>query len=451
MPIFSAEELSKWSGGDWRKEPPGSLQAIRHSSLGIGAGEIYVALPGAKVDGHDFVESALAAGAAACIVQRGRLPDLDAPLLEVDDCLQALQDIARGYRSCCKAHFTGITGSVGKTTAKEMWADVLSLRAPTARTIGNFNSDIGLPLSLLAMERDVSYGVFELGISHPGEMDQLVDLLHADWGLMTRVGPVHIEHFESEEAIAEEKARLFCALPQNGLAVCSRDQPWANLLIQHCSCRLVTVSLDAAGDADYRGTRFGNCGLKVLECASGEQHCFELSLPGRHIAEDALLVIAMARQNDFEWKALSDCLSVFSPLAMRWNEQDVDGVQFINDAYNANPVSMSSALQTFADMHLSGNKWLVLGGMHELGDCSDAAHAALGREVAAGTWGGLIAVGELAAKIADATGTLALRATDAKEAAVLLSERIRPGDGVLLKGSRAERLERVIEFLDLHN
>jgi UDP-N-acetylmuramoyl-tripeptide--D-alanyl-D-alanine ligase len=452
MPAFQARDLAGWTGGTWTREPTG-LTGVSTDTRDIKSGNLYVALRGPRFDGHHFIPQAFSLGAAAALAQGERAAAYAAlgPILCVNDPLRALGAMAQGYRAALRAQIVAVTGSVGKTTVKEMIADVLATRAPTARTRGNWNNDIGLPLSLLAMEPTQVFGVFELGMNHPGELAPLCDILKPSRGVVTNVGPVHIEFFGHVEDIANEKVAVLRALPPDGVAVLSRDEEWFGRLRSTAPCRVITTSL--AGDADYvaRPASNGSGRVAVREGASGEWAEFVMPLPGEYIVHDALFAVAIGRSYGMPWNDLARAIQGYVPPAMRWNRQTVRGVEVINDAYNANPMSMRAALKTFGDMPFAGRKWLVLGGMLELGTTERQEHVALGREVAKGKWQGLIAVGPLAAMMADSAGEGGMerdrivRCADHASAAEALQARVAAGDAVLFKASRGERIERVLE------
>ncbi|HOW97841.1 MAG TPA: UDP-N-acetylmuramoyl-tripeptide--D-alanyl-D-alanine ligase, partial [Kiritimatiellia bacterium] len=373
------------------------------------------------------------------------------PVLVVGDTRKALGDLASGYRRTVTARLVGVTGSVGKTTVKEMIADALAQAAPTARTPGNWNNDIGLPLSLLAIEPVHRYAVLEAGTNHPGEIAALCRGMRPDWGVVTAIGQGHLEHFGSVEAVAREKADLLRALPAGGLAFLPRDDAWYELLRAAAPCPVVTVSLEAG--ADYRGRPdpAGGDRFVVEERETGERAELVSPLPGRHMVANALFAAAVGRRCGLPWAAISAALARYRPPPLRWNRSVVRNVTFINDAYNANPMSMRAALEAFGRMAVAGRRWLVLGGMLELGPGECDLHRQLGRVVAGGPWEGLLAVGPRGAWIVEGTREAGLSAdrsfccADAGAAARRLDQWARPGDAVLLKASRTERLEKVLE------
>jgi UDP-N-acetylmuramoyl-tripeptide--D-alanyl-D-alanine ligase len=450
---FSPAEAERWTGGAWEPAAPAGIDGVSHDTRTLGVGALYVAIKGPRFDGHDFLAQAFAQGACAAMVARGReLPAADGRcLLRVDDTTAALSKLAAGYRAKIAPLIVAVTGSVGKSTVKEMTAQTLGRWLKTACTPGNWNNEIGLPLSILAMERGTRVGVFELGISHPGEMAPLCRILSPQWAIITTVGPAHIEFFGNVEAIAREKAILVQSLAPDGLAVINADTPHAGIFRSAAACRLLTVSVER--DADYR------CLLRdparrtftVRERSSGETFTFRLSLPGSHNIMNALPGIAVARQLALPWTKIAEALAAYVPLPMRWEETKVRGVRIVNDAYNANPMSMRAALSTFAEERSSGRRWVVLGGMLELGAAGEAEHRDIGTLVADGPWAGLITVGPLAGLIADgAVGAgfdarTIWRCDDVAQAAAVLRTQTAEGDIVLLKGSRGNRLEGVLE------
>ncbi|OQA24561.1 MAG: UDP-N-acetylmuramoyl-tripeptide--D-alanyl-D-alanine ligase [Verrucomicrobia bacterium ADurb.Bin345] len=453
MPSFDAQELAGWCEGGWDRMPIGPFCGVCTDTRALRPGELFVAIRGPNHDGHDFVAEAFARGAAGAMVEKGRsdLSAGSAPLLKVEDSLLGLRRMAQEYRRALKAEFVAVTGSSGKTTVKEMIADVCASLGPTARTRGNWNNDIGLPLSLLGAERNIRYGVFEVGMNHRGELAPLCDILKPNWGVVTNVGPVHLEFFDSVEEIAKEKAVVPASLPPGGTAVLDRDGPYYEILLRASPCRVVTISLGL--DADFSGeVRDAATGaFSVRESATGQSADFRLGVPGRHMIADALFAVAVGRALGVEWKTLQDVLASFRPPPLRWTQISVNGVDVINDAYNANPMSMVAALEAFSRVESRGRKWLVLGGMRELGSAEECEHVRLGRLVAEGDWSGLVAVGSLGGIIArsareSARGFLkVVECADHREAAAALKMLAAPGDAVLLKASRAEALERILK------
>lgn len=457
------DQVAAWCRGQWHPQVP--TEPVSHvcvDSRAAQPGSLFVALKGERADGHDFLSAVAAANAYGLVREDIPTERLPRPgfFLRVADPLAALGRLAGGYRQQMPARIVGITGSVGKTTTKELAADMLASIGKTTRTAGNFNNEIGLPLSLLTLERDCRFGVIEAGISHPGEMALLRDILMPDMAVMTGLAEVHIEFFGSVEAIAVEKASLLEKLPADGVAVLDRDDHFFPLLREHCSAPVVTCSLKRR-EADYAGDTLGGGGtLWLCERATGETKELTLPPPGGFMAENVLQAVALARTCGVSWDGIAAALAQFRPVGMRWAVETVQDWRVVNDAYNANPRSMRASLTAFADWPVSGRKFLVLGPMLELGRHLREGHEALGRFVAAGTWAGVAIVPQMtSAPDAAAQGIWdglheagwpmdrVLLATGTAEAAAWLWTHLQPGDAILLKASRGVHLEKVVDEL----
>lgn len=455
-PLIQPDEAALWTGGRWDGAPNAALRGVCTDTRSIIPGCLFVALSGTRFDGHDFVTQAAKGGAAAAVVVEGWAPPSRPalPLLRVVGTGDALMGMASGYRRKVGLRVVGVTGSAGKSTVKEMIGQTLAASMPVAMTRGNWNNYIGLSLSLLAVDPASRVGVFEVGTNHPGEVAALCRILRPDWGVVTNVGPAHIEHFGTLDAIAEEKAGLLRCLPADGVAVLNGDDAAYFTMLAACSCRVVTVSF--ARDADYRGEWVTDSVREAVlrETASGETFRIVNRVPGRHNLLNAAMAVAVARQQGQDWNAIALGLGSYQPLHMRWEERVVRGVRVINDAYNANPLSMRAALATFAAEAASGEKWLALGGMLELGRAQGSEHEALGGAVAREGLAGVLAVGELGRLIlrgAEDAGMARHRlvwCSDNREASSFLRRRLQPGDAVLLKASRGMRFEEIVEQLE---
>lgn len=452
-PSFMPGAFAEWTGGTWHGGMPAAIRGVSNDTRTLAPGNLYVALRGGNCDGHSFVADAFAKGAAGAMVcSDWRAPDPPGgPVLRVPDTAKALRAAAAAYRRALNPRMIAVTGSVGKTTVKEMTASVLSAKCVTARTHGNWNNDLGLPLSLLAMDPRARLGVFELGTNHPGELEPLCELLAPDVGMVTMIAPVHIEFFSSVEAIAREKAAVFRCLPRDGVGIYCADDGQAGVLAAELKCRSVTVAI--GGAADYTAAfEHGDSGPAVARERDTGQSCrFRVPLPGSHHLVNALFAVAAGRLHGIGWDDIKSALEAYRTPPMRWERSMLLGALVVNDAYNANPVSMRAALRSFARQEVMGRKWVVLGGMRELGRFEEEEHAALGRDAAAAApWAGLVTVGRLGELIARAAagrgpGRLA-HCADHAEAAAFLARFVRPGDAVLLKASRGERLEEVLKL-----
>ncbi|QBG46255.1 UDP-N-acetylmuramoyl-tripeptide--D-alanyl-D-alanine ligase [Verrucomicrobia bacterium S94] len=439
MRSFRPGELSQWVSRLWKNGMPAQrITGICHDTRKIRPGELYVAIRGAHFDGHEFVQAAKEKGAAGALVD-DCFPGLDHfPLLQVSNTIKGLQDMAAGYRKEWVSSTVGITGSVGKTTVKEMCADVLSMDGPTHRTAGNFNNHIGLPLTMLDMPQQARYGVFEIGMNHPGEIGPLTDLLRPKYGIITTIGNAHREAFQSLQEIANEKMKLAERILDSGLLFLDRDSRWFPMIRQHTTAEVVTVSFE--GEADYTGRYAGERLMTV------DDYTYTIPKPGEYMMRNALFAIALGLQLKLSPEEINAGLSRFKAPPMRWEKLIVHGIHFVNDAYNANPLSMRASLETFARIPGVGRRWAVIGGMRELGAVSEEEHAELGRFIDGLGLDGVITVGTLGAQIQCTRVPFFFHTQEKAEAAAVLKEQLSAGAHVLLKASRGEELEKVIGF-----
>ncbi len=452
-PLLRGSDLAAWTGGVWEGGVPGELRGVTQNGKQMIPGGLYVALKGERHDGHAFVLQAQQNGAAAALVRGDwqRSEGVSLPLLRVPDTRSALGLAAAGRRRTLRTLIVGITGSVGKTTTKELAAAVFSGAGAVHATAGNLNNDIGLPLTLLAMPETAASGVIEAGSNHPGEIAYLCRILKPDAAIVTAVGPVHIEYFANEDAIANEKAELIRSVPERGFAVIDAAGAHAAYLRAQAACRVVSVRLGEGGDADFRGIPVDLDGgvVAVAECATGAVHTLRSGLAGRHNALNLLLAAAAGRAAGLAWEDVERGLLRLRMPPMRWQRTEAAGVVSINDAYNANPVSMRCALETFAQTAAPARRVLVLGDMRELGADSERYHRELGRALAGGPWQALVAVGQDASWIAAEAVAAGFPAaavhtfSDTAAAAQAIRGLVRPGDTLLFKASRGMELERV--------
>ncbi|MDD4017958.1 MAG: UDP-N-acetylmuramoyl-tripeptide--D-alanyl-D-alanine ligase [Kiritimatiellae bacterium] len=452
--VFDAAAFAGWVSGA-SQALPGTFRGVTQDSRKVTPGCLYVALRGERFDGHDFVAQALRGGAAAAMVGESWQAPAGAeawPLLRVRDTRQALCDAARAWRLRSRALIVGLTGSSGKTTTKEMSAALFSAGGRVCATQGNLNNEIGLPLSLLALTADAAYGIFELGTSHPGEIARLADVLRPRAAIISSIGCAHIEAFGSVEAIAREKGALLRVLPADGFAVLCRETACFEQLAEASAAPVVTTSL-LTGDADFSGRFLDpmNGTVCVLERETGVQTVLRSGLPGEHNASDLLLAFAAARTAGVPPQEAAQALLRLTLPGMRWEVSVRAGVMFVNDAYNANPQSMTAVLRTFMKLPCEGRRVVVLGDMLELGGHAEALHREVGRCVAELSPDALVAVGENGARYlageAVKAGLAASRVTcfaDAAEASAASEGLFSPGDCVLLKASRGMRLERIL-------
>ena len=413
-------------------------------------GELFVALRGENFDGHNFVESAAKAGAAGAMVDsdwKGEVPGNFA-LIRTKDILQAYQQLAANYRESLTLKVVAITGSNGKTSTKDFTASVLGRRFRVTKTEGNFNNHVGLPRTILEATSWDEVAVWEIGMNHPGEIATLSKIAAPDVAIITNIGVAHIEFMGSREAIADEKGALVEAVKVGGTVILNADDPFTERIAARARAKVV---LAGTTDGTIRASEISQSEdgteFTILE---GAHRCrAQLPVPGLHMVQNALLAVAAGRVFGV---LLEECAAglAAAPLAKaRLQIKNVGGVEFIDDSYNANPDSMKAALRTLAELPAEGKRIAVLGEMRELGAESERGHREVGETAATLKIDQVIAIGNLASKIAHAAKDAGLQKIaivgSTSEAADLLGEIAAPGDLVLIKGSRLARTEQVIE------
>ncbi len=434
-----------------RPHSPQPVTAVVTDSRQARPGALFVALAGQRVDGHQFVADALDRGAVAALV--GRDPGVGAregAILAVDDPLVALGDLARYYRGRVSATVVAITGSNGKTTTKEMVAHLLRPGLRVVKAQKSFNNFVGLPLTIFDIDPTTDLAVLELGTSAPGEIRRLAAIAQPHVGVITNIGLTHLEGLGSLAGVAQAKAELLDALQEDGTAVLNWDDDWCRRIVPKLRGKLVTFGLTP--EADVFATEVVQDARQLSFKLNGVQG-FVLPVTGLHNLSNALAAVAVCRRLGLTPAEVAGRFAGFRLPAMRFEELRLGQVTIINDAYNANPVSMSAALSEFGRRQVAGRKFLVAGDMKELGADSPRFHQELGLRVAAQKLDGLFVVGEFAGEVAE--GALAggfpasaihTFATLAELAPAVLGE-LQPGDVVLLKGSRAMELERLVEVV----
>ena len=455
------EELCEWTGGEiLRGRPEDRFTGTGIDSREVGDGDLFVAIVGPNHDAHGFVGDVLTKGVAGALVQSDRLeetlPRNGGFLVHVADTTRALADLARGHRRTFDGPVIGITGSNGKTTTKELCADILSGCGPTLATRGNLNNQFGVPLTLLRREDEHVRCVVEMGMNHRGEIAALAAIAEPTIGILTNVGTAHIEFLGSREAIAEEKGDLLAALPEAGVAVVGRDQPLAFVQSERTRARVMSFGRDPAADLRASEIRFLEEGAFafVLETPMGRA---EVRVPGlaETIVENALAASGGALAAGASLEDVVRGLARHAGVPGRMQPRSLPGdVHAIDDSYNANPQSMQNALETLARLETSGRRIAVLGQMGELGDEAEQAHYELGQLAGRLSLDGLYLIGPWAEEIARGAREAGLddddivHAEDHERLAEELARTIAKGDRLLVKGSRAARMERVIELLE---
>jgi UDP-N-acetylmuramoyl-tripeptide--D-alanyl-D-alanine ligase len=421
----------------------------------VAPGELFFAVRGERLDGHDFVAAAIARGAVAAVVSRERvasLPDvaLAVPLLITEDPLIALQALATHVRRQWGRRVVAVTGSAGKTTTKEAIAAALGAKFNVLKSEANFNNGFGLPLQLLRLKAEDEFAVIEMGMNHPGEIAALARIANPDWGVVTNVGTAHIENFADGQAgIARAKLELVAALPSTGIAFLNCDDPYVSQFGRDFPGRTVYFGAGPCADPQLLGVAEDLAGLHVRYRAGGRKGEFTLQLLGAHNASNALAGLTVALEAGVDLQAAVAALETLAVGPNRGEAIEIAGATILNDCYNSNPEALRSMIRTLA-ARPARRRILVAGEMLEMGEHGPALHAACGKAAVEAGLDLVVGVGGNAVHLAAAActgGVAALFLPDAEAAGRWLLQNIESGDVALIKGSRGVHLERAIETL----
>jgi UDP-N-acetylmuramoyl-tripeptide--D-alanyl-D-alanine ligase len=433
------------------------VRDVTIDSRSAAEGSLFVPLRGTRHDGHAFIERAFMQGATAALTEKPDTPSMQSfsgrALIAVDSALQALGDIAACWRRKFNLPVIGITGSNGKTTTKEMTAAVISRSRACLKNEGNFNNLIGLPLSVLKLGTGHRAAVFEMGMSEPGEIRRLADIAAPSIGVITNVAPCHLEQLGSLEAVAAAKGELLDALGPDECAVINADDARVRALGTTTRARVITFGL-SAGDVHAADIKISSGGAYTFDLRIGAE-CVpvRLGLPGAHFVSNALAAAAAAHALGIAPEDIAEGLCACVPLAGRMQELKVKGLSIINDAYNANPVSMRAALRTLSARSPGRRTIAVLGDMLELGDGAADFHRDIGTYTATLNIGLVFVLGSFAHLVCEAARSAGMPQERVRafktlpELAAALVAAAGPDDVVLLKGSRGMQLEKLFDLL----
>ena len=413
------------------------------------AGDLFVALPGERVDAHDFVAAAAERGAVAALVTRP--VDVAIPQVIVDDTQKALGDLASSVRAATRVRVVGITGSNGKTTVKTLTASILSRHGRTHVNAGNFNNEIGMPLTLLAMPEDTQYVVLEMGAGKPGDIDYLAAIARPDIGLVNSIAPAHLERMGTIEGVAETKGALYQSLPVDGVAVINADDlRFAGFFANLAGTRtILRYGLEQRADigADIIEERIDGTHF-VLSTPHGDGDV-HLPMAGRHNVANALAAAAIATALDVPVDIIVEGLEQVPQVAGRLNLEAMPGNwTLIDDSYNANPGSAAAAIDTLSLAR--GERWLILGDMAELGADTLKLHAGIGRLAHERGIERLLATGIKSAAAVEAFGAGAQHFTTQEALIEAACTQIHEGVTCLVKGSRSSGMDRVVAAMKKH-
>ncbi|WP_327716584.1 UDP-N-acetylmuramoyl-tripeptide--D-alanyl-D-alanine ligase [Streptomyces sp. NBC_00490] len=456
MIALSLAEIASVVGGQTHDIPDPSVQvtgSVVRDSREVEPGSLFVAFVGERVDGHDFAAQVVAAGAVAVLASR----PVGVPAIVVDDVQRAIGALARHVVRRLGATLVALTGSAGKTSTKDLIAQVLQRKAPTVWTPGSFNNEIGLPLTALSATDETRFLVLEMGARGIGHIRYLTDLTPPKIGLVLNVGTAHIGEFGGREQIAQAKGEIVEGLPEDGTAVLNADDPLVRAMASRTKAKVILFGESDEADVRAENVRLTDTGQPSfrLRTPSGASDV-TMRLYGEHHVSNALAAAAVAHELGMSAEEIATALSEAGSLS-RWRMEVTerpDGVTVVNDAYNANPESMRAALRALAAMGRGRRTWAVLGKMAELGDEALAEHDAVGRLAVRLNVSKLVAVGgreaswlQLGAYNEGSWGEESVHVSDAQAAVDLLRSQLRPGDVVLVKASRSVGLESVATAL----
>ena len=451
-------QIADWIHADGEFDTSAEAVGYGIDSRTIGAGELFFAVRGERLDGHEYVQAAIANGAVAAVVSNRWVVPMEVDekrLLQVSDCddcvLRALQQLAHAVRREWGGSVIGVTGSAGKTTTKEAVAQVLAAKFKVLKSAGNLNNGFGLPLQLLKLEREHEVAVIEMGMNHEGEIAALAKIAEPDWAVVSNVGPVHLEFFpDGIEGIAKAKYELIEALPEDGVAVLNFDDAYVSSFGRGLGTRAVFYGTGDGADVRAVGvTEVGVEGVVFTVGWKGKRVSVQLKMLGRHNVSNALAAIAVGLRSGM---GLEECAAAVGEMRagdkrgemLRWRE-----AMLINDCYNSNPAALNAMVDAL--MAIPAERHIVVAGeMLELGAEAEELHAACGLKMANDGVAfvlGVRGVAEAIVNAAKAGGAEALFVADPEEAGEWLVANVRAGDVVLLKASRGVRLEKALKVI----
>ncbi len=456
-----AQDCLNAIGGQLLQGDPDCLfRGVSINSRTVSRGELFVCIKGERFDGHDFLADVIDKKVGGIILSNPeKLPVESGPfVIQVPDTLKALQDLAGFQRKRFPFKVVAVTGTNGKSTTKEMIASILETKFKTLKAQGNLNNHIGLPLTLLKRELSHEVGVLEMGMSAMGEIKRLAEIAQPDIGVITNISEGHLVQLKNLKDIQSAKGELFDSLTEKGTAIVNADDPLVLELARSLRARTVTFGIDQPADVwaseieskDNLGFRFK---VKLFD------KTLSIRLPylGYYNIYNTLAALATGYSLGIQEETMTRGLENYQHMSQRNEQLRHKGIDLINDAYNANPRSMTEALKTLDNFKTRGRRIFVIGDMLELGDRSIPAHKNLGEEIAQSKANILVTVGKLASLSAKSAQTLAgekiqiLEFTDHQEAAEFLIQEARSGDCVMFKGSRGTAMEKILQIFIANN
>jgi UDP-N-acetylmuramoyl-tripeptide--D-alanyl-D-alanine ligase len=437
---------------------PFEASGVTFDSRAVGKGDLFFALSGETTDGHGFVADALTRGAAAAVVSRD-VEGANGTLIRVPDTMKALVDLGHAGRRRSKARIASVTGSVGKTSTKDALRMMLAAQAPTSASVASYNNHVGVPISLARLPKDASYGVFEIGMNHPGEIEPLARQVEAHVGVVTNVGPAHIGYMGSEEAIADEKGALFAGMAKGAVAVLNRDNRHYPRLVEKARhfgvSRIVGFGRSDGAEARLVSCTLQDSGSDVIALIHGRRIEYRLGAAGEHWALNSVAALAVVEALGADVvkaaATLADLKASPGRGARRRLKFGAGTIELLDESYNGNPVSVGAMLAVLSrtEPGKGGRRMLALGDMRELGEQADALHAGLADAVAASGAAQVFLCGPhmeaLWPKLAPSQ-----RGVHRPDSAALAAEfaaAIRAGDVVAVKGSLGSKMKIVVDAI----
>ena len=428
------------------------FERVTTDSRKISSGALFVALKGQNFNGEDFAEESLNKGAAAVLVSRSFDKDLDGVIIKVDDTLTAYRQIAGAWRNRFDIPVIAVTGSNGKTTTKDLTAAALNSFGHVQKTSGNFNNEVGVPMTLLGMNDETTAAVVEIGMRGLGQIESLAEVVRPTIGIITNVSEAHIELLGSIENIAKAKGELVEAIQSGGTIILNADNQYTAAMtsLVREGVNVITYSLENQADLMATDILIGSVATEFTLTYRGKAYDFEIPMLGRHNVSNALGAIAAGLTLGLSVEEIQRGISSLTTTKMRYEVIRRDGLTIVNDAYNASPASMRVAIRTTSEVY-NGRLIAVLGDMLELGEIAEQLHREIGAELVENKFDTLITLGELGKFIAAGAREAGLKDVytfDTHEAAAKkILELVRVGDTILFKASHVMHMEKIIELI----
>ncbi len=429
------------------------IKSITTDSRKSGENMLFIPLVGENFDGHDFIKASFDNGAVASLTHKKEITPCEKALIYVDDTKEALCNLARSYLERNRTNVVALTGSVGKTTTKDMVAAALSEKYNVLKTQGNFNNDIGLPLTVFNIDKSHDIAVLEMGMNHFGEIHKLVSIAHPDKAIITNVGMSHIENLGSREGILSAKMEIVDYFDEGNMLFLNGDDDMLSKAKHKKGYKITTFGIENE-DVDFRAVNIAKSPRHIeFDILYDEKSVhIELAVPGRHNVYNALCAFAIAKSFDIEDEKITKGLAGFCPSGMRMNIESAGEITLINDCYNASPSSVEAALDVLCALK-SKRHIAILGDMLEMGDYAQKAHTQLGEKIAGMNVDMLLCVGNEAKNMCIGAKSMGMDAKkvyhfkDNKELTLCLKKLIEKGDAVLVKASRSMRFEQIAQAL----